>query len=132
MDQKSHRQKIKNLKKEKEELNNKLKNYKQIVEIRKRKKEMSNSLPHKPNSSTGKINSNITSRDQFRKGIHKFKIKNQSQKNILGDNNKNNMTINMTINDDVIMADENTNPNIVIDNNNTVYENKNNIKLIKA
>ena len=118
-------QKIKNLKKEKEELNNKLKNYKQIVEIRKRKKEMSNSLPHKPNSSTGKINSNITSRDQFRKGIHKFKIKNQSQKDILGDNNKNNMTINMTINDDVVMADENTNPNIVIDNNNTVYENKN-------
>ena len=30
-------QKIKNLKKEKEELNNKLKNYKQVVEIRKKK-----------------------------------------------------------------------------------------------
>ena len=118
-------QKIKNLKKEKEELNNKLKNYKQIVEIRRKKKEISNSLPHKPNSSTGKINTNINSRDQFRKGIHKFKVKNQSQKNILGDINKNNMTINMTMNDDVVMVDENTNPNIQIDNKNNVYENKN-------
>ncbi len=117
-------QKIKNLKKEKEELNNKLKNYKQIVEIRKKKKEISNSHPHKPNSSMGKINTNNNSRDQFRKGINKYKIKNQSQKNILADNNKNNMTINMTMNEDVVMIDENINPNIVIDNNNTVYENK--------
>jgi cyclin B len=120
-------QKIKNLKKEKEELNNKLKNYKQIVEIRKKKKEISNSLPHKPNSSTGKISTNINSREQFRKGIHKFKVKNQSQKNILGDINKNNMTINMTMNDDVVMVDENTNPNIQIDNKNDIYENKNKI-----
>jgi cyclin B len=113
------------LKKEKEELNNKLKNYKQIVEIRKKKKEISNSShPHKPNSSMGKINTNNNSRDQFRKGINKYTIKNQSQKNILAENNKNNMTINMTMNDDVVMVDENINPNIVIDNNNTVYENK--------
>jgi cyclin B len=72
----------------------------------------------------GKINTNNNSRDQFRKGINKYKIKNQSQKNILAENNKNNMTINMTMNDDVVMVDENINPNIVIDNNNTVYENK--------
>jgi cyclin B len=117
-------QKIKNLKKEKEELNNKLKNYKQIVEIRKKKKEMSNSFPHKPASSNGKINMNQSSREQFKKGINKIKIKNQSQKNILGDNNKNNMTLNMTITDDIVMVDENTNPNIVINNDNTVYENK--------
>ena len=117
-------QKIKNLKKEKEELNNKLKNYKQIVEIRKKKKEMSNSFPHKPASSNGKINMNKSSREQFKKGINKIKIKNQSQKNILGDNNKNNMTLNMTITDDIVMVDENTNPNIVINNDNTVYENK--------
>ena len=37
--------KIKNLKKEKEKLNNKLKNYHEIVAIRKKKKEISNSLP---------------------------------------------------------------------------------------
>ena len=117
-------QKIKNLKKEKEELNNKLKNYKQIVEIRKKKKEMSNSFPQKPASSNGKININKISREQFKKGINKIKIKNQSQKNILGEN-KNNMTLNMTITEDIVMVDENTNPNIVINNDNTVYENKN-------
>ena len=116
-------QKIKNLKKEKEELNNKLKNYKQIVEIRKKKKELNNSISYKPNSSNGKIDMNITSRDGFKKGINK--IKHQSQKNILGEKNKHNMTINMTIADDVVMIDENTNPNTVIDNDNTVYENKN-------
>ena len=66
---------------------------------------------------------NITSRDGFKKGINK--IKHQSQKNILGEKNKHNMTINMTIADDVVMIDENTNPNTVIDNDNTVYENKN-------
>ena len=104
-------QKIKNLKKEKEELNNKLKNYKQIVEIRKKKKEMSNSFPQKPASSNGKININKISREQFKKGINKIKIKNQSQKNILGEN-KNNMTLNMTITEDIVMVDENTNPNI--------------------
>ena len=120
---------FKNLKKEKEELNNKLKNYKQIVEIRKKKKELSNSFPHKPASSNGKISMNKSSREQFKKGINKIKIKNQSQKNILGDNNKNNMTLNMTITDDIVMVDENTNPNVVINNDNTVYENKNKNKI---
>ena len=117
-------QKIKNLKKEKEELNNKLKNYKQVVGIRKKKLEHNNTLSYKPKSSNGKINMNKTTTGEvFRKGIHKLKFKNQSQKNILGEDNKNNKT--MTINDDVVMLDENVNPNIVIDNSNTVYENKN-------
>ena len=112
-------QKIKNLKKEKEELNNKLKNYKQIVEIRKKKKEMNSSF-NKPKSSNGKINKAKNSREQFKKGINKIKFKNQSQKNILGESNKNNMTMN----DDIVMVDENANPNIVINNENTVYEKK--------
>ena len=116
-------QKIKNLKKEKEELNNKLKNYKQVVEIRKKKKELNNSLSYKPSSSNGKISMNKTTRDGFKKGINKFKFKNQSQKNIFGENDKHNMT--MTNCDDVVMLDENVNPNVIIDNNNTVYENKN-------
>ena len=121
-------QKIKNLKKEKEELNNKLKNYKQIVEIRKKKKDLNNSISYKPKSSNGKVSMNKTSREGLKKGINKPHIKNQSQKNILGENNKNNNTINITITDDVVMVDENTNPNNVIDNDNTVYENKNNNK----
>ena len=121
-------QKIKNLKKEKEELNNKLKNYKQIVEMRKKKKELNNSISYKPKSSNGKIIINTKSNEGFKKGINKMQIKNQSQKNILGENNKNNNTIILTITDDVVMVDENTNPNVVIDNNNTVYENKNNNK----
>ena len=112
-------QKIKNLKKEKEELNNKLKNYKQIVEIRKKKKEMNSSF-NKPKSSNGKINKAKNSREQFKKGINKIKFKNQSQKNILGESNKNNMTMN----DDIVMVDENANPNIIINNENTVYEKK--------
>ena len=112
-------QKIKNLKKEKEELNNKLKNYKQIVEIRKKKKEMNSSF-NKPKSSNGKINKAKNSREQFKKGINKIKFKNQSQKNILGESNKNNMTMN----EDIVMVDENANPNIVINNENTVYEKK--------
>ena len=119
-------QKMKNLKKEKEELNNKLKNYKQIVEIRKKKKEMNNSFSFKPRSSNGKIEMNKTSRDGFKKGNNKINSKNHSQKNILETKTYvNNSTINMTVADDVVMADENSNPNIIIDNNNTVYENKN-------
>ena len=58
-------QKIKNLKKEKEVLNNKLKNYQQIVAIRKKKKELSSSF----------CRSNQNSRDQIKKDI-KTKNKN--------------------------------------------------------
>ena len=96
-------QKIKNLKKEKQELNNKLKNYQQIVEIRKKKKEISNSLPHKPNSSSNKTRSNKNSKHL----LNKMKSKIQSQKNIFNPNKT------MNIIEDVIMIDENTNPNIL-------------------
>ena len=96
-------QKIKNLKKEKQELNNKLKNYQQIVAIRKKKKEISNSLPHNPNSSSNKTRSHKSNKHQ----LNKMKSKIQSQKNIFNPNKT------MNIIEDVIMIDENTNPNIL-------------------
>ena len=105
-------QKIKNLKKEKQVLNNKLKNYQQIVAIRKKKKEISNSLPHKPNISSNKAHSNKSNKHQ----LNKMKSKMQSQKNIFNANKT------MNIIEDVIMIDENTNPNILKKNEN---ENKN-------
>ena len=95
-------QKIKNLKKEKEQLNNKLKNYQEIVAIRKKKKEIANSLP----------GSSKSSRCQIKKEI-KLKNKNRSQKNIFVPNKA------ININEDVIMVDENTNPNIIINKENT-------------
>ena len=120
---------VKNNKKEKEEMNNKLKNIKKIEELKKKKKELHNSLPYKPNSSNGKININKSSTEQFKKGISKIKIKNQSQKNILN-MTKTNMTINNTLSDDIIMIDENTNPNSIfqdINNNVTKNDNKNQV-----
>ena len=96
-------QKIKNLKKEKHELNNKLKNYQQIVAIKKMKKEISNSLPHKPNSSSIKIRSNKNNKHQ----LNKMKSKIQSQNNIFNHNKT------MNIIEDVTMIDENFNPNIL-------------------
>jgi cyclin B len=96
------------LKKEKEELNNKLKNYQQIVAIRKKKKDISNSLPHKLNISTNENDSYKGIRCQVKKEI-KIKNKNQSQKNIFNPNKV------MNIDEEVIMADENINPNIVIE-----------------
>ena len=119
---------VKNTKKEKEDMNNKLKNMKQIGEIKKKKKELYNSITHKPNSSYGKISMNKSSRDNFKKGINKIKIKNQSQKNILN-TNKTNMTINMTMNttynEDIIMIDENTNPNTIINDINNIITRSN-------
>ena len=97
-------QKIKNLKKEKEELNNKLKNYEQIG-IRKKKKNISNSLHHNSNN---KYNSNKSISRLIKKGSNKTKNKNQSQKNIFNPNKT------MNILEDVIMTDENTNPNIIM------------------
>jgi hypothetical protein len=120
---------VKNNKKEKEEMNNKLKNIKKIEELKKKKKELHNSLPYKPNSSNGKITMNKSSTEQFKKGITKIKIKNQSQKNILN-MTKTNMTINNTLSDDIIMIDENTNPNSIfqdINNNVTKNDNKNQV-----
>ena len=100
-------QKIKNLKKEKEELNNKLKNYQQIKAICKKKKDICNSLPHKLNNSND-CGSCKSSRGYLKKEI-KLKNKIQSQKNIFNTNKV------MSINEDVIMVDENTNPNIIIE-----------------
>ena len=95
-------QKIKNLKKEKEVLNNKLKNYQQIVAIRKKKKELSSSFCH----------SNQSSREQIKKDI-KTKNKNQSQKNIFNPRKA------INISEDVVMIDENTNPNILMNKTQT-------------
>ena len=63
--------------------------------------------------------SNKASKEKIKRIFGGSKSKNISQKNILPIHH----TIN--INDDVIMNDENVNPNIVIDNSNIVYENKN-------
>ena len=114
-------QKYKNLKKEKELLNNKLKNYEQIIAMRKKKKPISNSMMiYKPNNSSSKYQSSKGSIIQIKKD-NKFKYKNQSQKNIFNANKT------MNINDDVVMVDENSNPNIIINNNN--IENEKNINI---
>ena len=114
-------QKMKILKKEKEELNNKLKNYQQIVAIRKKKKELYNSLPFKSNNSNNKCHSNRSSRGNLKKEV-KTKNKNQSQKNIFIPNKT------MSIAEDIIMTDENTNPNIMLNKQNT-HNNINNINI---
>ena len=85
---------------------NKIKNYQQIAN-RKKKKESSNSLHKKASISNSKICSNKNSKEKLRKESSKIKNKNRSQKNILPSNR----TIN--INDDIIMKDENINPNIL-------------------
>ena len=103
-------QKLKYLKKEKEELNNKLKNYQQIVAIRKKKKELYNSLPYRSNNSNNKCNSNKSLRGNLKKEVNKLKNKNQSQKNIF------NSKKSINIGDDIIMIDENVNPNIIMNN----------------
>ena len=90
----------------KENQSNKTKYYHQIAN-RKRKKESLNSLHKKPNSSNGKICSNKNSKEKTKKEINNIKNKNRSQKNILPSNRK------ISINDDIIMKDENTNPNII-------------------
>ena len=96
--------------------NNK-KNSQQIV-AKKKKKDAINSLHKKPNNSHGKCAVNKNPKDNIKKDSTKIYSKNRSQRNILGSNR----TIN--INDDVIMKDENTNPNIMISKNN--YSNRNN------
>jgi len=97
-------QKIKNLKNQKEELNNKLKNY----AICKKKYDNSNSLYPKQRNSSSKYHSNKNSRRKIKKEANKGKNKNQSQKNIF------NPKRSINIIDDVDMIDENTNPNIII------------------
>ena len=85
---------------------NKLKNYQQNAN-RKRKKESANSLLIKPNSSFTKFSTNNNSKEKLKRNSYKFKPKNLSSKNILGSNR----TISIT--NDIIMKDENTNPNII-------------------
>ena len=117
-------QKIKNLKKEKEELNHKLKNYQQIA-IRKKKKDVSNSLPRSNNDS----HSNQSCVIQTKKDI-KIKNKVQSQKNIF---NLKKPIKEIKITESNIISDENTNPNILINkthenigNNNSIINKNNN------
>ena len=123
------KQKNKNLKKEKEELNNKLKNYKQIA-IRKKKKDASTSLPHKLNNSNNESHSNQTCIIQPKKDI-KIKNKVQSQKNIF---NPQKSIKEIKITENNIISDENTNPNILINkthenigNNNNIINKSNNV-----
>ena len=93
--------------KQKKELQNiKIKNYEQLA-LRKKKKEGLNSLQKKKNSSFMKSYcSNKASKEKIKRIFGGSKSKNISQKNILPIHH----TIN--INDDVIMNDENVNPNI--------------------
>ena len=90
----------------KETQNIKIKNYEQLA-LRKKKKEGMNSLQKRKNNTFVKcFCSNRVSREKTKRIFGNSKNKNISQKNILATNH----TIN--INDDVIMNDENFNPNI--------------------
>ena len=84
-------QKFHNKKKEKQELSSRLKN---LAMLKKKKKGVSNSLPHKSNSVTSTNNSNKINQK-------KLNNKNFSQKNIFKENK------NININEDVIMTDNN-------------------------
>ena len=86
--------------------NNKAKNYQQIA-FKKKKKEGANSLHKKSNSSNVKYCSTKNSKEKQKKPSIKLRNKNRSQKNILTSNHS------ISINDDVIMKDENINPNII-------------------
>ena len=93
--------------KQKKELQNiKIKNYEQLA-IRKKKKEGMNSLQKRKNISFVKCYcSNRASKEKVKRIFGNSKNKNISQKNILAIHH----TIN--INDDVVMNDENVNPNV--------------------
>jgi cyclin B len=87
--------------------NNNKKNFQKIL-IKKNKKESSNSIHKKPNSLSGKCCTNNNSKNKAKKGSNKIHSKNKSQRNILSTNHI------ISINDDIIMKDENTNPNIIM------------------
>ena len=106
-------QKNKNLKKEKDEQINKIKNNKQLVPYQKNRKSLVNSLSHKTSIATGKCLSNGGIRNR-KKEANKLNIKNQSTQNIFHNDKIN-------LNEDIVMKDENTNPNIV--NNKTTSVN---------
>ena len=93
--------------KPKKELQNiKIKNYEQLA-LRKKKKDGVNSFQKKKNNSFVQCYcSNRASREKIKRGLNGSKSKNISQKNIFGTNHT------ISINDDVIMKDENFNPNI--------------------
>ena len=93
--------------KPKKELQNiKIKNYEQLA-LRKKKKDGVNSFQKKKNNSFVQCYcSNHASREKIKRGLNGSKSKNISQKNIFGTNHT------ISINDDVIMKDENFNPNI--------------------
>ena len=116
-------QKIKNLKKDKEELNQRLKHYQQNA-LRKRKKDISTSLPHSNNKSHTNQSCII-----HPKKDNKKKNNVQSQKNIF---NPKNTIKEIKIAESNIISDENTNPNIIINktheniNNNIINKNNNN------
>ena len=93
--------------KPKKELQNiKIKNYEQLA-LRKKKKDGVNSFQKKKNNSFVQCYcSNRASREKIKRGLNGSKSKNISQKNIFGTNHT------ISINDDMIMKDENFNPNI--------------------
>jgi cyclin B len=93
--------------KPKKELQNiKIKNYEQLA-VRKKKKDGINSFQKKKNNSFVQcFCSNRASREKIKRGLGGSKGKNISQKNIFATNHT------ISINDDVIMKDENYNPNI--------------------
>ena len=93
--------------KPKKELQNiKIKNYEQLI-IGKKKKDGVNSFQKKKNNSFVQCYcSNHGSREKLKRGLNDSKNKNISQKNIFASNHT------ISINDDVLMKDENFNPNI--------------------
>ena len=84
---------------------NKIKKY-QKVSIQKRKKESSNSLVKRQKDSNDKIGINKSFKEKVKKD-NKITNKTRSQKNILSNHHS------ININDDIIMKDENINPNIM-------------------
>ena len=86
--------------------NIKIKNFEQLA-LRKKKKEGINSLQKKKNNSFVKCCcSNRNSKEKNKRGLVASKNKNRSQKNIFASNH----TISIT--DDIVMKDENMNPNL--------------------
>ena len=83
-------------------------NFEQIA-LKKSRKEGCNSLNKKPISSNVKCCSNKNIRERQKKDCNRLKNKNNSQNNILNSNHI--ISIN---DDDIIMKDENSNPNILL------------------
>ena len=95
------------LKQKKENKNNK--NYQQIA-IRRSRRDYYNSLNIKINNSIGKNDTIRNSKEKIKKENKKIKNKNMSQKN------ERNKIHNISVNDDIIMTNENSIPNIITKN----------------